>query len=382
MLREKAFQKRNDYYYQFGLYLKLSFLKKPKLASNLSHAEVLSLYRSLLSGQYKFSRMRRIFIPKAPGKVGLRPITIPNCRDLPVLYALKLLLHSVLEPTLSLSIHGFISRRGSFTLFEELLSWREVDHIVILDILKCFDSIIQSELKSTLSRAGVRPNVLSLIASYLTCEIRDDSGTDYTLSSGIGLLQGGSISPILMNMYLSELDSFFDSVRYLRYADDIIIGLSHREPFPDFSRLAERLGLTITQSSNSKKGGLFLGVLVFSCSNGQISTSLDFSYLKRRWDARLPSLCSHLFTLGGVERIKHLRSLICGLCLYYGPLVTRDRLRVIKFIRKYYMSLALSVLKYSYSYQDVVSVCIPSVKCLMKSIRQLCRKYPTINDRK
>ena len=38
--------------------------------------QIIELHRRLASNSYEFGRMYRLFIPKAPGKVGLRPITI------------------------------------------------------------------------------------------------------------------------------------------------------------------------------------------------------------------------------------------------------------------------------------------------------------------
>ena len=58
--------------------LKYTLIKQYKKHRYLTHGEVIELHRRRSSGSYEFGRMYRLFIPKAPGKVGLRPITIPH----------------------------------------------------------------------------------------------------------------------------------------------------------------------------------------------------------------------------------------------------------------------------------------------------------------
>lgn len=57
-----------------GFYLQYTCFKEFKKHRHLSHSEIVSLHRRLRSGMYEFGAMHRLFIPKAPGKVGLRPI--------------------------------------------------------------------------------------------------------------------------------------------------------------------------------------------------------------------------------------------------------------------------------------------------------------------
>lgn len=88
------------------------------------------MYRRLRSGSYQFGRMYRLFIPKAPGKVGLRPITIPHRHDRALLRALHLTLTAAPRPLMRESSHGFIPNRGCLTLYSALFQFEGVHEII------------------------------------------------------------------------------------------------------------------------------------------------------------------------------------------------------------------------------------------------------------
>ncbi len=163
---------------------------------------ITDLIADLKASRYKPCPARRVYIPKATGK--LRPLGIPSFRDKLLETVLKLILEAIYEPTFSRRAHGFRPERSCHTALEQIKTemtgtrwWVEGD------IKGFFDHVNHETLLSILSRRISDTRFLHLIGQLLKAGYVEDWRYHQTYS---GVPQGGNLSPLLANVYLNELD--------------------------------------------------------------------------------------------------------------------------------------------------------------------------------
>src|SRR3954462_12851868 len=170
----------------------------------MSQAKIGSIIDAMRHERYRFSPVRRIYIPKSNGKQ--RPLGLPTWSDKLVGEVVRLLLEAYYEPTFSDRSHGFRPGRGCHTALREVASaWTGTTWFVEGDISDCFGSLDHNLMLSVLSEKIHDNRFLRLVHNMLKVGYLEDWVWNATLS---GVPQGGVVSPVMSNIYLHRLDAF------------------------------------------------------------------------------------------------------------------------------------------------------------------------------
>jgi group II intron reverse transcriptase/maturase len=176
-------------------------------ADGMSLGKIGRIIDAVRHERYRFKPARRVYIPKKD-TAKTRPLGLPSWADKLVGEVVRLLLEAYYEPTFSDRSHGFRPHRGCHTALTEVANtWKGTTWFVEGDITDCFGSFDHETMLSTLAEKIHDNRFLRLIKQMLQAGYLEDWVWNATLS---GAPQGGIVSPTLSNIYLHRLDEFVE----------------------------------------------------------------------------------------------------------------------------------------------------------------------------
>jgi RNA-directed DNA polymerase len=213
-------------------------------------ARLLDLSDRLKRGAYRAMPVRRAWVPKTDGR--LRPLGVPTLEEKLVQTAVVEVLNAIYEPEFLDFSYGFRPGRSQHQALDALAAGihiKKVGWVLDLDIRDFFGTMKHEWIVRFVERRIADQRIVRLIRKWLSAGVLEDGKRRRSTE---GTVQGGSVSPVLANIYLHYVMDLWvqqwrkreaiGDVIVIRYADDSVLGFEWRSDAEKFQKeLAERL---------------------------------------------------------------------------------------------------------------------------------------------
>jgi RNA-directed DNA polymerase len=200
-------------------------------------ANLQDLAERLKRGAYRAKPVRRAYIPKADGRQ--RPLGVPALEDKLVQRAVVEVLNAIYEHDFVGFSYGFRPKRSPHQALDALaaaIHTKKVNWVLDADLRSFFDTLQHEWLVKFIEHRIGDPRIVRLIQKWLNAGVLEDGKR---IRSELGTVQGGSISPLLANVYLHYVFDLWvwqwrkkqaqGDLVAVRFADDFVVGFEHRE---------------------------------------------------------------------------------------------------------------------------------------------------------
>jgi len=178
-----------------------------KTLDGMSEKRMNGIIQKVKTETYRWQPARRTYIPKESG--GQRPLGVPEGNDKLLQATMKILLEAYYEPQFSKRSHGFRRGKGCQTALMQIgESHRDTSWFIEGDIKGCFDNIDHEILLKIMERKIEDQRFIRLVKHLLKAGYMEEWEYYETFS---GTPQGGTISPLLANIYLDVFDKWVEN---------------------------------------------------------------------------------------------------------------------------------------------------------------------------
>lgn len=198
---------------------------------SMSMKKIDKIIAALRDEKYQWTAVKRVYIPKKNGKQ--RPLGLPTWSDKLLQEVIRMILEAYYEPQFSEHSHGFRPNRGCHTALSEIQTWKGTKWFIEGDISKYFDTIDHGVMMNILGKSFHDGRFLRLIHNVMKAGYMENWQYNKTMS---GTPQGGIVSPILANIYLNEFDNWIEEAMLSKYN----VGKRKRAN-PEYSRMNARI---------------------------------------------------------------------------------------------------------------------------------------------
>lgn len=190
------------------------------------------IWNRLASGSYHPSAVREVEIPKKDGRK--RKLGIPTLRDRIAQGVVKEYIEKKIDQRFHENSYGYRPLKSSHQAIKQVReNCLQNDWVIDMDIEKFFDEIDHELLMKGVEEMLEEKWAIMYVRRWLNMKIENSKGEQQD-RGGKGTPQGGVISPLLANLFLHfALDKWIEKnhseVKFVRYADDIIIHCATKE---------------------------------------------------------------------------------------------------------------------------------------------------------
>lgn len=200
---------------------------------NISYLNKLS--KDINTNMFKFSPVRRVEIPKTSG--GFRPLSVGNPREKIVQESMRIILEIIYNNSFSYYSHGFRPNLSCLTAIIQCKNYMQYcNWFIKVDLNKCFDTIPHNMLINVLNERIKDKGFIDLLYKLLRAGYVDKNNNYHNTT--LGIPQGSVVSPILCNIFLDKLDKYLEN----KFENEFNTGnMSNRGRNPIYNSLSSKI---------------------------------------------------------------------------------------------------------------------------------------------